>query len=164
MMTKMIEITKSVNADSRTSNDDVTVENLRYDTESHISDVTKGLDFVAELIKARGPMHDHTKLENLEEFYQVIKSNHIKDTNWYHKHVTEEKHHLKTYVHEDITLVDVIEHVVDCTMAGLARSGSVYDIDLPTEVLQLAVKNTVDMLIRNTNVSDPQKDILDEEI
>ena len=59
-----------------------------------------------------------------------------------------------SYVHDDITLVDVIEHVVDCVMAGMARSGNVYDIELPNEVLQLAVKNTVELLKKNTHIVD----------
>ena len=48
--------------------------------------------------------------------------------------------------------MDVIEHVVDCVMAGMARSGSVYDLDLPDELLQRALKNTVELLKANVQV------------
>lgn len=160
----MIEITKSPNADSRTSKDELTVDELRKSTESHIKDVSKGLGFIAELIQSRCPFHDHTKIDMMDEFYAALTSGKIKETNWYQKHITEERHHLKSYVHNDITLVDVIEHVVDCTMAGLARSGDVYDIDLSPDVLVLAVNNTVELLKKNTRVVTEEVDVLDQEI
>lgn len=160
----MIEITKSPNADSRTSKDELTVDELRKSTESHIKDVSKGLGFIAELIQSRGAFHDHTKIDMMDEFYAALTSGKIKETNWYQKHITEERHHLKSYVHNDITLVDVIEHVVDCIMAGLARSGDVYDIDLSPDVLVLAVNNTVELLKKNTRVVTEGVDVLDQEI
>lgn len=161
----MIEIRKSPKADSRSAKEtQPSVNELQKDTESHISDVTQALNFLADLIKARGPEHDHTKIENMNDFHAALTGGGIKASNWYHKHITEERHHLKAYVHEDITLVDVIEHVADCTMAGLARSGEVYDVDLPDEVLQLAVKNTVQLLIKNTEVVDANTDLLDQNV
>jgi hypothetical protein len=36
--------------------------------------------------------------------------------------------------------------IVDCVMAGMARSGSVYDLKLPPEVLEKAFQNTVELL------------------
>jgi len=36
--------------------------------------------------------------------------------------------------------------IADCVMAGMARSGSVYQITIPPEVLQRAFDNTVDLL------------------
>lgn len=62
-----------------------------------------------------------------------------------------------------MNLIDVIEHVIDCTMAGLTRSGEVYDTDISPEVLQLAVQNTVELLKLNTTVVD-SKNILDAKI
>lgn len=166
----MITIIKSPNADSRTQSSDATVTDLRNDTISHINDVTNALNFLADLIKQRGPVHDNTKISNMEEFSLALKSGHIKDSNWYKKHITEERHHLKSHVPEDVTLIDIIEHLADCTMAGLARSGTVYDVDLMPELLQVAVKNTVELLKQNTkiaqslDVSDFNNDILNEEI
>ena len=49
-------------------------------------------------------------------------------------------------------------------MAGLARSGEVYDIDISPDVLILATQNTVELLKKNIVVVDPDKDILDEEV
>ena len=162
----MITIRKSPKADSRSTNMPPTVDELRNDTISHITDVTNALTFLSTLIKDRGHQHDNTKMSNMEEFHDALNSGHIKDTPWYKKHITEERHHLKSYVPKDVTLIDVIEHLADCTMAGLARSGTVYDVDLSPELLQLAVQNTVEMLKRNTKVITnellPNNDILDE--
>lgn len=164
----MIEINKSPSADSRTAEEPPTVEVLTDSTKQHIEDVSKALNFVADQIKARGPIHDHTKIQDMENFCAALNSGHIKDTEWYNKHITEERHHLKSNVPKDVNLMDVIEHVCDCTMAGLARSGQVYDVDIDPQVLKLAVKNTVDLLINNTKVSeskvDPSADILDQKI
>lgn len=160
----MIEVMKSPTADSRTANGPVTEDELRKSTRSHQSDVTKGLEFIAQMLKDKGPRHDHTKFENIEDFCAALNSGHIKDTDWYTKHITEERHHLKSNVPDDVNLADVIEHIVDCTMAGLTRSGDVYDVDLDPEVLQLAVNNTVKLIKKNTHVNDPEQDIMDQNI
>lgn len=156
----MIVVNKSPNADSRTSKKDSTVEDLKEDTISHIKDVTNGLDFISDLIKERGSKHDHTKISNMEEFHAALKSGHIKDTQWYKNHITEERHHLKSNIPDDVNLIDVIEHIVDCTMAGLTRSGDIYDTDLSAELLQLATQNTVELIKKNTNVVEDDNNIL----
>lgn len=169
----MIIIKKSPDADSRTANKEATISDLTNSTISHIKDVTNGLNFISDLIKERGPKHDNTKVSNIEEFNAALKSGHIKDTLWYKKHITQERHHLKSNVPEDINLIDVIEHIVDCTMAGLGRSGDIYDTDLSPELLELATRNTVELLKKNTTVvtSDDYEssekeveEVLDEEI
>lgn len=157
-------VKKSPNADSRTMNPEADKEELSRSTESHISDVDNGLKFIADELVARGTSHDHTKTRNMDEFYAALKSGHIKDTSWYQKHITEERHHLKSHVPEDVNIIDVIEHLVDCTMAGLTRSGTIYDVDLPAEVLQLAVQNTVELLKKNTTVVEPEDNILNSVI
>lgn len=58
----MIEVTQSPNADSRSMSATSTEADLQEATESHIGDVTKGLNFMAKMIEARGPVHDHTKI------------------------------------------------------------------------------------------------------
>lgn len=150
----MIEITRSPNADSRTMKRSTTTAELKESTERHITDVTKGLHFIAQLVEARGPMHDHTKIEAMEKFADALNSDHVKESPWYKDHIIKERHHLKSYVPDDVNIIDVIEHIVDCTMAGLARSGEIYDVDLSSEVLQVAIKNTVELLKLNTIVVD----------
>ena len=159
----MVEIYRSVNGDSRSKDRSFNKESLRSDTESHISDVQKGIEFIITKLKEAGEKHDHTKLEHMDDFFAALSSNSVKDSQWYRMHTTEERHHLKTHVPDDVTLVDVLEHVIDCTMAGLARSGQVYDIDIDPAVLQLAVQNTSKMIIENTKVMDKKEDEHEEE-
>lgn len=162
----MIEIRKSPSADSRSATHPVTVDELRKSTEMHQADVSNALRFIAEILIQKGIDHDHTKMEHMDEFHQALTSGHIKDSDWYQMHITEERHHLKSKVPKDVNLFDVIEHVADCIMAGLARSGEVYDIDLPAETLLLAVTNTVELLKQNTRVidEDGNDDIMNSEV
>lgn len=160
----MIQIFKSPNADSRSAATTPTVYELKKSTNSHIDDVSKGMQYIANIMHIRGIEHDHTKLEMMKEFHSALTSGKIKESDWYQKHITEERHHLKSNVPEDVNLIDVMEHVVDCVMAGLARSGEIYDIDLSGDLLELAVRNTVKLLKDNIRVVEPEKDILDEKI
>lgn len=160
----MIKIFKSPSADSRSAKTPPTVDVLTNSTKMHIEDVSKGLNFISQEIEKRGSLHDHTKIENMQQFCDALNSGHIKDTDWYKKHITEERHHLKSNVPEDVNLIDIIEHVVDCTMAGLTRSGDVYDLDISPDVLVLAVQNTSKLLKDNTQIVDNEKDILDEDL
>ena len=73
---------------------------------------------------------------------------------WFkNRHMTE-RHHLNDSVPEDVNLIDVLEMVIDCTVAGLARSGNVYPITISPEVLQKAVENTSNLIINNTKIVD----------
>jgi hypothetical protein len=53
-----------------------------------------------------------------------------------------------------VNLLDVLEYISDCVMAGMARSGSVYDLTMPPELLERAFKNTVDLLKSQVVISD----------
>jgi hypothetical protein len=65
-----------------------------------------------------------------------------------------ERHHLDDRVPDDVNLLDVIEMVVDCVVAGMARTGEVYPIELSNDILQKALKNTKELLIKHTKVQD----------
>lgn len=153
----MIIVKKSPNADSRTLQGPVGKEELTRSTQSHIEDVCHGMELMANMIVQRSRQHDHTKLESMDEFHAALTSGHITDTLWYNHHITAERHHLKKHVPEDVNLIDVIEHVVDCTMAGLARSGEVYDIDIDPNVLILAIQNTSKMIQEFTKIIDEEE-------
>ena len=150
----MINVKKAMNADSRTASYNLTIEDLTNDTKSHINNVSKGMDFIASQLIVRGSIHDNTKLNSMNQFYDAIKSNNIKNTFWYQMHIINERHHLKSHVPDDVNLIDVIEHLVDCTMAGLTRSGSIYDVDISPDVLTKAIANTVELLKNNTYVEE----------
>jgi hypothetical protein len=149
----MIVILKSPNADSRSAEEELTLEELSKSTESHVSDVEAGLQFFANALTDAGWNHDFTKRAYLEEFLDALKAGNIKESKWYKLHITRERHHLKSHVPEDVNLIDVLEQLTDCVMAGLARSGEIYDIDLPDELLQTAYKNTVELLKKQVEVA-----------
>ena len=154
----MIKIVKDPNADSRSVNGKIPLIKLQLATANHIDDVAKGLEYFADLLRAAGKSHDHTKSENMEEFHRALESGRIKNSRWYKMHITEERHHLIAKAPDDITLIDVLEHLVDCVMAGTARSGEIFDIDLSNGLLQRAHKNTVELLKKQIKVEEVKKD------
>lgn len=142
----MIKIVKTPNADSRSAVGKIDIGELQISTATHIDHVNTGLMYFAGLLLKAGMDHDHTKCENMEEFHKALNSGKVKNSRWYKTHITEERHHLISNVPDDVTLVDVFEHLVDCVVAGMARSGEIFDIELSDELLQKAHKNTVELL------------------
>lgn len=144
----MIEIQKSATADTRTcdfANTDKAT--LLGSSRTHIGDVVKALGFFqALLLKAAGE-HDYDKLTAIDWFHEDFVTG-FKQTGWWDNHRKIHRHHLaqEDGIPEDVNLCDVLEYVADCVMAGMARSGSVYDLKLPEGVLERAFKNTVDLL------------------
>ena len=144
----MIKIHKSETADTRTCDfTKVTKETLEASSVSHIHDVYMALRHFQELLEERARLHDWDKIENLDGFHSDFTSG-FKSTVWCDEHRKINRHHIdkEDGVREDVNLVDVLEHIVDCVMAGMGRSGSVYAVKLPDALLQKAVKNTVDQL------------------
>ena len=154
---KPIEVRRTPNADTRTSNDMITADLLKSDSVIHIEDVKKGMDFFAEEIKSAGQKHDWTKVAYFDLFFNdVNKVQHLpksendvfKELEWYKLHITKERHHLHANVPEDVTLIDVLELVTDCVMAGLARGNGLtkeyFEVD--PKVLETALWNTAKLL------------------
>ena len=165
----MIEITKEPNADSRTANKPITEPELYQATEDHIKHVQDGMKYFSDLLTDAGGNHDHLKIERFKEFFTALTTlepgDGVKSSEWYKKHITLERHHLNSHVADDVNLVDVFEYITDCVMAGLSRSGSVYDITLPDSVLQKAFYNTIELLKKNVKVVEkPSDDIMDTKI
>ncbi|MBO7715156.1 MAG: hypothetical protein J6S85_16425, partial [Methanobrevibacter sp.] len=65
---------------------------------------------------------------------------------WYQKHIEMEKHHPFSKCHKDITLLDIIETIVDCVCAGKSRSGEVRPLEFNEEIVKLAITNTIKMI------------------
>ena len=79
------------------------------------------------------------------------------DGEWSRLHYTElERHHLNALCPEDVNLIDIIAMLCDCVVAGKARSGDVYDINISNTILQKAIKNTVEMLKSHVVVEGKQ--------
>jgi len=68
------------------------------------------------------------------------------------------RHHLQQAdgVRDDVNLIDVLDFIADCVMAGMARSGSVYPLQLSPELLERAFQNTVTLLKANVAVEQPE--------
>ena len=164
----MIRIKKSETADTRTCDwSTVSKETLLESSERHIRDVEEGLELVSTLIKSRGrwydfghlvnpdSFHDHDKISGIDEFHADFRTG-FKQTGWWDNHRKIHRHHLaqEDGVPEDVNLLDVLEYISDCVMAGMARSGSVYDLEMPPELLERAFKNTVELLKKEIHLAE----------
>lgn len=144
----MIKIKKSHTADTRTCDfANTTKETLLASSLQHIGDVVAAMGFFTQrLVKAAGE-HDYDKLTTIDWFHSDFITG-FKQTGWWDNHRKIHRHHLAQPdgIPEDVNLIDVLEYIADCVMAGMARSGSVYEIKLPDEVIQRAFQNTVELL------------------
>jgi len=153
---KPIVIKKSPTADTRSCDcSEVTKQQLLSSSKQHINDVIKGMNFIAEYIKIQAKLHDYDKMEDIDRFYFDFKNN-FETTGWYEDHKIVNRHHLShdEGIPKDVNLVDVLEYITDCVMAGLARTGKVYDITLDDKILQKAFKNTISLLMDKIKVVD----------
>jgi hypothetical protein len=144
----MITIRKSQTADTRTCDfENTSKETLLASSRQHIGDVVKGLAFFGSKITETAGEHDYDKLTAIDWFHADFVTG-FKQTGWWDNHRKIHRHHIDKPdgVPLDVNLLDVIEHITDCVMAGMARSGSVYDLNLPDGLLQLAFRNTVHLL------------------
>jgi hypothetical protein len=152
-----IKIKKETNADTRTTTENITKEQLLDATISHIRDVEEGCKFVSKKILDVGKFHDYTKIALIDKFYEDFstraKGDLFKQLGWFEQHL-KERHHLNDRVPKDVNLIDVIEMIVDCCMAGMARTGMMNDIKIDSEILQMAVKNTAELILNEIEVID----------
>lgn len=147
----MIRVKENAGADSRTAKGEVTLYELEDATTQHQREVREALLYFAEKLNDAGWGHDFTKTSYMEEFHKEFtealrEGKDFKQSKWYKMHITKERHHLLAHAPDDVNLIDVLEYIADGVMAGMARSGSVYDITLPDDILQKALKNTVELL------------------
>ncbi len=144
----MIRIKRSETADTRTCDwSKVSREQLLKSSRRHIGDVEEGLAFFANCLYEVAQVHDHDKISDIARFHEDFKTG-FKQTGWWDNHRKVNRHHLLQGdgVREDVNLLDVLEMVADCVMAGMARAGSVYPLDISDEVLRKAFDNTVELL------------------
>ncbi len=151
----MIEIKKSPTADTRTC--DVTKverQQLLDSSRQHIADVAKAMAFFSSKLFAAAAEHDYDKLTEIDWFYEDFRTK-FEQTGWWDNHRKIHRHHLGQAdgVPEDVNLLDVLEYVADCVMAGMARSGDVYALEASDELLRRAFENTVALLRSQVTVS-----------
>ncbi len=153
----MIEIKPSPTADTRTCDfANTTKETLLESSHQHIRDVGKALTFFRDEIYRADVNHDTDKITDIDGFHRDFLTG-FKQTEWWDRHRQLNRHHLNAAdgIRDDVNLIDVLDFIADCVMAGMARSGSVYPLNLPTELLEKAFQNTVDLLKSQVVVVQP---------
>lgn len=155
----MIKIKKSETADTRTCDfANVTKEKLLSSSQQHIGDIVLAMGFFINQLVISAGKHDYDKLTAIDWFHSDFVTG-FKQTGWWDNHRKIHRHHLEQTdgIPEDINLIDVLEYIADCVMAGMARSGSVRELKLSDEILQKAFKNTADLLAKQVVVEQPEQ-------
>ena len=135
-----------------------TKEQLYLETEQHKMDVARLMSFLALELNEIGYNHDWTKIQYFEQFAQDTLERQdtpdFKSRDWYKIHTKEERHHLNANTPKDVDLLDVLEFICDCVVAGKARTGRVEKkyLELSEDILKKAFWNTVDKLIDEVQV------------
>lgn len=153
-MSKRVYIRPSPTADTRTCDwSKVSLETLLESSIQHKADIAQALGLFQYMLSDAAVRHDSDKLSAIDHFHSDFRTG-FKETSWLDRHRKINRHHLTEPdgIPEDVNLIDVLDYIADCCMAGLARSGSVYDLHLPDELLQRAFRNTKRLLIESTEV------------
>lgn len=154
----VIDITANNLGDTRTANRKPSFEEFQDANRYHMADVQNVMHGIAKLINEAGVRHDYTKDYYEAEFYadfcEVLDGSTEKftDMDWYQTHIREERHHINSRCPDDVDLIDIIEHIVDCCCAGKTRSGYISPVVIDPEILQKAVENTVKLIDNNTRI------------
>jgi hypothetical protein len=155
----MISISPSKTADTRSCDfANVTKETLLDSSRQHIGDVAQALAFFSGEVLRAAARHDYDKLSDIDGFHSDFVTG-FKQTGWWDRHRQLNRHHLMQSdgVPSDVNLIDVLDMISDCVMAGMARTGTVYPLEIPADVLKKAFDNTVEMLkARIVVVRDPE--------
>jgi hypothetical protein len=150
----MIIIKPSPTADTRTCDfANTSKETLLESSHQHIADVREGLRYLESMVRKAAENHDYDKITDIDGFHRDFLTG-FKRTEWWDKHRVLNRHHLNMAdgVRDDVNLIDVMDFIVDCVMAGMARSGSVYPLELSPALLEKAFQNTVELMKRNVMV------------
>lgn len=156
-----IVIKPAPTGDSRTCDvSEVSLEELHAASEQHIRDVNKVITEICGYFQwVIGRDHDFDKLTDLAAFYADFQTG-FASHEWLDQHKRTSRHHLDYVdgVPSDVNLLDVLEHIIDCVVAGMARSGSVWPLELSNTVLQTAFDNTVALLEESVIVETDRQD------
>lgn len=150
----MLRIRKSQTADTRTCDfANTSKETLLASSLQHIEDVQDALWFMIKRLDKAAEVHDHDKISDIEGFHRDFVTG-FTQTTWWDNHRKVNRHHLLQAdgIPEDVNLIDVLDMICDCVMAGMARSGSVYPLNIDIDVLRRAFDNTVELLKKNVEI------------
>jgi len=125
----------------------VTKSQLYMATMHHRSDVKNGLTFFKYMLERIMLEHDMDKISDFDSFHNGFITR-FEDRKWIDKHTANNKHHALSHecTPEDINLIDLLEIIVDCTVAGMSRRGDVYPIIISEKMLVKAFNNTFNLL------------------
>jgi len=156
----MIRIKKSKTADTRSCDfSQVNQDQLYGSSIQHIEDVNLGISFFIQMLKDAAINHDKDKLTGLAHFHSDFITG-FKETGWWDNHRKITRHHLlqEDGIPKDVNLIDVLEMIVDCVMAGMGRTGDVYPLNIAPETLMKAFENTANLLKKQIIVMDKYAD------
>lgn len=146
-----VTIHKNPNGDTRTAPKNISFDQFQDANDSHIADVRAVMDELGTILCKNSEKHDWAKKKYEKMFYNNFLStmNYGADFvsgEWYQLHVNTERHHLLSRCPDDVNLLDVIEMIVDCVCAGKTRSGEIRGLEISTDILEMALKNTVKLV------------------
>lgn len=152
----MIEIIKSPKSDCHRVDGKIEKSNLWLSMARHMDNVADGMDFFATKILDAGMAHDYTKMTMFDEYHEAVESGKKNKSEWYQKHKELERHHIVEQEYNDVTLIDVLEYISDCVMAGSVRSNDpqAINIKISDAILQKAFQNTLEMLKKEVIVKE----------
>lgn len=166
MIDRPIMIGVSKTADTRTCDVSLVSKQQLFDSSiQHINDVRLALAFFKGYLSHAADVHDFDKLSDIESFYEDFQTK-FKQTDWWDRHRQMHRHHLAQPdgVPDDVNLLDILEYIADCVMAGMGRSGSVTPLAMNSALLQQAFENTVTLLKGHVVVRPeaPARPVVDE--
>lgn len=150
-----ITIRPSTTADTRSCDyARVSKDTLLRSSVQHIDDVRRGLGFFVSELLAAADRHDFDKITEIDHFHADFVTG-FAQTGWWDQHRQLNRHHLLQAdgVRDDVNLIDVLDMIADCVMAGMARTGYVYPLEIPEDVLRRAFDNTVELLRNHIRVA-----------
>lgn len=157
---RKITIEPTKGADTRSATEVVSKETLLRESHLHRSHVRRVMAAVAAEVIERAERHDFTKVDpaGIDAFHDAFgrtmrKEIEFKDHSWWERHLADERHHINDRMHADADLLDLVEMIVDCTCAGMARTGKVFPIEVPAETLQALLRNTAAKLLAAVEVA-----------
>lgn len=156
----MIRIQQSKTADTRSCDFANVSKDTLYDSSlQHIRDVQAALAFFSGLLARASIVHDFDKLTDIEGFHRDFVTG-FKEQKWWDAHRGLNRHHLLAPdgIPADVNLIDVLDLIADCVIAGMARTGTVYPLGISPGVLMVAFTNTVELLKREITVEVPSGD------
>jgi hypothetical protein len=135
----------------------VSKDTLLASSKQHITDVRAALSFFKALVQTASAIHDYDKITDIDGFHANFVTG-FREHDWLDRHYKLNRHHLQdpAGVPDDVNLIDVLDMIADAVVAGMARTGEVYEPAIPETVLRRAFDNTVKLLKEEVVVEEEE--------